>query len=114
MHIKKIFFLILIIGNFNTAFKQQFHRLSAEYTVKYKDKEGNPVMKMGKVFYDIKRACNAVLVGMVKCEENNRVLLKNPEGDITIEEKDYLLLLVNGMGEKNITKMFHTKEGLID
>ncbi len=54
MLIKKIFFLILIIGNFNTSFSQQFYRFSAEYTVKFKDKAGNPVMKMGKVFYDIK------------------------------------------------------------
>lgn len=54
MHIKGLLFLILIIGNFNTTFSQQFHRFSAEYTVKYKDKTGNPVMKMGKVFYDVK------------------------------------------------------------
>ena len=55
-----------------------------------------------------------MLVGMVKCTDNNRVLLKNPDIDVTIEEKDYLLVLVNGLGEKNLTKLFHTKEGFID
>jgi len=54
IHITKLFFLLLIIGNINTAFSQQFHRFSAEYTVKYNNKAGNPVMKMGKVFYDLK------------------------------------------------------------
>ena len=87
------------------------------YDIKqYQVLKSNPYvgLQYNKVFYEIKRACNAVLVGMVKCEENNRVLLKNPEEDVTIEEKDYLLLLVNGLGEKNLTKLFHTKEGLID
>ena len=87
------------------------------YDIKqYQVLKTNPYVGMlyNKVFYDIKRACNAVLVGIVKCEENNRVLLKNPEEDVTIEEKDYLLLLVNGLGEKKLTKLFHTKEGLIE
>jgi voltage-gated potassium channel len=87
------------------------------YDIKqYQVLKSNPYigMKYEKVFFDVKRACNAVLVGMVKCQDDNRVLLKNPEGEVTIEEKDYLLLLVNGLGEKNLTKLFHTKEGLID
>ena len=87
------------------------------YDIKqYQVLKSNPYIGMlyNKVFYEIKRACNAVLVGIVKCEENKRILLKNPEEDVTIEEKDYLLLLVNGLGEKNLTKLFHTKEGLID
>lgn len=52
IYISKLFFLLLIIGNFHTAFSQQFHRFSAEYTIKYNDRAGNKVMKMGKVFYD--------------------------------------------------------------
>jgi voltage-gated potassium channel len=87
------------------------------YDIKqYQVLKSNPYigMQYEKVFYDIKRACNAVLVGMVKCEDNKRLLLKNPEGDISVEEKDYLLLLVNGYAEKKLTKLFHTKEGLIE
>jgi voltage-gated potassium channel len=87
------------------------------YDIKqYQVLKSNPYIGVlySKVFYDIKKACNAVLVGMVKCEENNRVLLKNPETDVTVNEKDYLLLLVNGLGEKKLTKLFHTKEGIND
>jgi voltage-gated potassium channel len=87
------------------------------YDIKqYQVLKSNPYIAMPyeKVFYDIKRACNAVLVGMVKCEGDSRVLLKNPEGTVTVEEHDYLLLLVNGVGEKKLTKLFHTKEGLIE
>ena len=84
------------------------------YDIKeYQVLKSNPYigMEYEKVFYDLKRACNAVLVGMVKCENEKRVLLKNPGGKVTIEEKDYLLLLVNGYEEKKLTKLFHTKEG---
>ena len=87
------------------------------YDIKqYQVLKSNPYvgLQYEKVFFEIKRACNAVLVGMVKCTDNNRVLLKNPDIDVTIEEKDYLLVLVNGLGEKNLTKLFHTKEGFID
>lgn len=86
------------------------------YDIKeYQVLKSNPYVNMPyeKVFYDIKRACNAVLVGMVKCQDQNRLLLKNPEGDVKIEEKDYLLLLVNGVGEKKLTRLFHTKEGVV-
>jgi len=87
------------------------------YDIKqYQVLKSNPYVGMyyEKVFFDIKRACNAVLVGIVKCKEKNRLLLKNPEHDVIIEEKDYLLLLVNGLGEKKLNELFHTKEGLVD
>ena len=90
---------------------------SEQYDIKqYQVLKSNPYVNMPyeKVFYDLKRATNAVLVGMVKCENENRVLLKNPEGDVAIEENDYLILLVNGVSEKKITRLFHTKEGLIE
>lgn len=71
-------------------------------------------MPYEKAFFDLKKEANAVLVGIVKCQDKKRVLLKNPEGDITIEVKDYLLLLVNGHAEKKIEELFQTKEGMID
>ncbi len=54
IHIKGLLLLFFIFGNLNITFSQQFHRFSADYTVKYKDREGNPIMKMGRVFYDSK------------------------------------------------------------
>ena len=32
---------------------QQFHRIKADYSIKYKDAQGNEVLQMGVVFYDI-------------------------------------------------------------
>lgn len=86
------------------------------YDIKqYQVLNSNPYIGMmyEKVFYDIKRACNAVLVGIVKCENDSRKLYKNPEGDIQVTEDDYLLLLVNGLGEKKLTKLFRTTEGYV-
>lgn len=86
------------------------------YDIKeYRVTKSNPYVGMyyEKVFYDLKRACNAVLVGIVKCNNQERVLLKNPEGNVTVDEGDYLLLLVNGYSEKKLNKLFRVKEGLI-
>ncbi|MEN8249075.1 MAG: ion channel [Bacteroidota bacterium] len=87
------------------------------YDIKqYEVVKNNPYVGMPyeKVFFDLKRAANAVLVGIVKCQDDHRVLLKNPETDVTVEVKDYLLLLINGFAESKIEGLFQTKEGLID
>ncbi len=52
--IRKLFLFLLILGTVNDVISQQFHRFSADYTVKYKDEAGNSMMKMGRVFYDSK------------------------------------------------------------
>lgn len=78
--------------------------------------EDNPYKGMyyEKVFYDLKKECNAVLVGIVKCQEDKRTLIKNPNTPIIVEAKDYILMLINGMAEKKVDKMFQVKEGLYD
>ena len=67
-----------------------------------------------KIFYDIKKECNAILVGMVQCSDGKRTLIKNPETSITVTEGDYLLMLINGRAEKLVDKVFQVKEGFID
>ena len=64
-------------------------------------------------FYDLKKDTNAILVGIVK-NQGERVLLKNPEESVTIEVKDYLLLIVNMKAERKLVKLFKTKEGSFD
>ncbi len=66
-----------------------------------------------KVFYDLKKDFNAILVGIVKCNET-RTLLKNPENDIKIEVGDYLIMIANGKTEKKIVRLFGTKEGFFE
>ncbi len=68
-----------------------------------------------KLYHDIKKECNAILVGIVKVGENKkRTLLKNPEGSITVNEGDYLILISNQKTERQIVKLFGTEEGYIE
>ncbi|MBN1251765.1 MAG: hypothetical protein JXR51_06790 [Bacteroidales bacterium] len=48
-----LIFLILLFANNISA--QEFYRFSAEYSVKYKEKNGTEMLKLGKVFYDFKQ-----------------------------------------------------------
>ncbi len=76
--------------------------------------ENNPYanQEYGQVFYDLKKECNVILVGMVKVENGNRTLLKNPEDSLVVAAGDYLLMIMNRNGEKNVRKRFKTEEGL--
>lgn len=65
-----------------------------------------------KAFFDLKKSSNVVLIGLVKTENGNRKLIKNPEGSIKIEQGDYLVLLMDGSGEARLQKLFQLKEGL--
>lgn len=67
----------------------------------------------GSVFYDLKRECNVVLVGLVKELDGKRKLHKNPEDDMLVEEGDYLIMIMNRQAVKKLTKMFKTAEGYI-
>jgi len=46
-----------------------------------------------KAFFDLKRDCNVVLIGLVKMQNGQRKLLKNPEGAVNIEAGDYLMMM---------------------
>lgn len=65
-----------------------------------------------KAFFDLKKQCNAVLIGIVKRENGKKVLYKNPEESIKIDQGDYLLMISNGKSEKILSKIFDTKEGV--
>jgi len=79
----------------------------------YRVTKDNPYNGMfyNKVFYDIKKECNAILVGIVQCNDGEKKLVKNPKTSITITENDYLLMLLNGKEEKLVDKLFGVKEG---
>lgn len=65
-----------------------------------------------KAFFDLKRDCNVVLIGLVKHVNGQRKLMKNPEGDVKIEIGDYLLMMMDGKGRDKLSKLFHTEEGI--
>lgn len=65
-----------------------------------------------KAFFDLKKQCNVVLIGIVKIQEGKRVLKKNPDANIMITAGDYLLILVDGKGMQRLKRLFHIEEGL--
>lgn len=65
-----------------------------------------------KAFFDLKRDCNVVLIGLVKTQNGQRKLLKNPEGNVKIEAGDYLLMMMDGKGRNKLSKLFHIEEGI--
>lgn len=74
----------------------------------------NPMTGMyyDKAFYDLKKQCNVVLIGIVKVANGLRKLLKNPAGETKIEAGDYLVMLMDRKGQANLKKLFHIEEGL--
>ncbi|MDX1627428.1 MAG: NAD-binding protein [Fulvivirga sp.] len=67
-----------------------------------------------KVFYDMKKAFNVVLIGMVKVDGGRRTLLKNPEESVKIKEGDYLIMITNKKAVKKLKSFFNVEEGYIN
>jgi len=67
-----------------------------------------------KVFFDMKKEFNIVLIGIVKVENGVRTLIKNPEEAVKVETGNYLIMLINKKSVKKIKNYFHTEEGYID
>ena len=74
----------------------------------------NPFINMPyeKAFFDLKRQCNVVLIGMVKIENGKRTMYKNPEGNLIIESGNYLLMLMDRKGQDRLKRVFHIEEGV--
>ncbi len=65
-----------------------------------------------KAFLDLKMDCNVILIGLVKTSEGKRNLLKNPEGNVKIEEGDYLVVMLDRKGLEKMKLIFHIEEGI--
>lgn len=63
------------------------------------------------LFFEFKKRYNAILIGISKITEHGRELLKNPKEDITVNEGDYLILIMNGESTRRMEKVFKTEEG---
>lgn len=74
----------------------------------------NPFIGMPyeKAFFDLKKQCNVILIGMVKILEGKRTMHKNPEGGIPIQTGDYLLMLMDRKGQDRLKRVFHIEEGV--
>jgi voltage-gated potassium channel len=65
-----------------------------------------------KAFFDLKKQSNVILFGLVRIENGKRKLHKNPETDLTIQEGDYLIMLMDRQGLERLRKIFHIEEGV--
>lgn len=63
-----------------------------------------------KAFFDLKKACNVILIGMVKMNGGERKFIKNPEGSVKIDAEDYLVMMMDGKGKAALKKQFGIKE----
>jgi voltage-gated potassium channel len=74
----------------------------------------NPLIGMyyEKAFFDLKKQCNVILVGVVKLKDGQRRLLKNPETSVVIDSGDYLMMLMDSNGKDRLKRVFHIEEGI--
>lgn len=63
-----------------------------------------------KAFFDLKKSCNVVLIGLVKMNGTERKFLKNPDGSVKIEAGDYLVMMMDGKGKDALKKQFKIQE----
>jgi voltage-gated potassium channel len=59
-------------------------------------------------FFDLKKEMNAVLIGISKNIEGQRVLLKNPSNEVKIEPLDYLVVMVNRSEYPKVDEFFNS------
>ncbi|MEQ1588381.1 MAG: potassium channel family protein [Cyclobacteriaceae bacterium] len=62
-----------------------------------------------KAFFDLKKNCNVILIGMVK-NGTERKFIKNPEGSVKIDAGDYLVMMMDGNGKSKIKKLYKIDE----
>jgi len=82
----------------------------------YKITKENPYLNADYLdaFIDVKKKYDCILVGLTKMENKQRRLIKNPSKGVKIELNDYLLLISNSLGKKEIEDLFGNKEGIIN
>jgi voltage-gated potassium channel len=61
-----------------------------------------------KAFFDLKKNCNVILIGIVKGAQKK--FLKNPESSVKIEIGDQLVIMMNGKGREALKKQYRITE----
>ncbi|MBL7863622.1 MAG: NAD-binding protein [Cyclobacteriaceae bacterium] len=65
-----------------------------------------------KAFFDLKKQSNVILFGLVRVENGQRKLYKNPESSLVIQNGDYLIMLMDGKGTERLKRIFQIDEGV--
>jgi voltage-gated potassium channel len=53
-----------------------------------------------------------ILLGLVRVDEDKRIVYKNPSDNFKIKTDDYLIMLMNQKTQKKIKKVFELEEGI--
>lgn len=94
-----------------------YARTDEHFDIKqFKVLDNNPYKDQyyGKIFYDLKKECNCILIGIVKDQNGERTLMKNPEDSVKVEANDYLIMIMNRKAMKKLSRLFNTEEGFIN
>lgn len=86
-----------------------------EYDIKqFKVMEDNPYIgqEYDKVFFELKKNENVILMGLVRIEDGKRILYKNPSDNFKIKTDDYLIMMMNQKTQKIIKRVFGLEEGV--
>jgi voltage-gated potassium channel len=86
-----------------------------EYDIKqFEILKNNPYIgsEYNKAYYELKANMNGILIGLVKINQNERTIIKNPEGSCIINEGDFMLMILNNASMKKVQRLFNTKEGI--
>lgn len=62
-----------------------------------------------KAFFDLKKNCNVILIGIVKMGAQ-KIFLKNPESSVKIEIGDQLVIMTDGKGKDALKKQYRITE----
>lgn len=84
-----------------------------EYDIKeMKISSNNPFVGAfyDKVFFDLKKTCNVILIGLVKVSGTERKFIKNPEGAVKVEAGDFLVMMMDGKGQGALKKQYLMQE----
>ena len=86
-----------------------------DYDIKqYRVTEQNPYLnrEYQYAFFDLKRKFNCILIGLSKRHESGEhILIKNPAGNVKVQEGDYMILILSGKSSEKITETFSVIEG---
>jgi len=77
-------FIVVFFTFFSSKMNgQQFHRIKSDYSIKYKDSQGNQILQMGVVFYDI---------------NSKKIVMKNgfPVREILVQKDTTIYQIRNG------------------
>lgn len=80
-----------------------------EYKILAKNPYNNA--KYGDAFLEFKKKYNCILIGISKLVNGQRILKKNPEDSLLIEEGDFILVITDKVSSSLLEKDFKIKEG---